>query len=494
MNEKINKEFGITVKKNEDFSEWYSQIVDKAELADYIPAKGFIILKPYGYAIWELIKNYLDQKFKETGHVNGFLPCLIPESLLNKEEKHFRGFNPEVFWVTSSGNSVLNEKLALRPTSEALLYSIFPKWISSYRDLPLKINFWNSALRAEIKSTKPFIRNSEFLWQEGHTAHLDNKEADKQVIMILNIYKYFIENVLSIPTVTGYKSNKEKFVGANYTTTLEGMMPDGKALQLGTSHNLGRNFSEPFEIKFLNKNNLEDYVWQTSWGISWRLIGALIMVHGDDKGLILPPIIAPISIIIIPIYKNVNEHLVKEHANKLKDDLSVLGYRAFVDERDEYTAGWKYNEWEMKGVPVRINIGQRDIENNSLEVVRRDNKQKKMIPMEDLDKEIKLIFQSIQSALYIKAENYLREKTKIISNMNEFKKNLEQSSGFIVSGWCGNETCEVGVKEETGADIRVIPFDKKDIPVNLGSVDKESKNCIYCGNMATKTVIFAKAY
>jgi len=494
LDQKISKEFGISVKKDENFSEWYSQIIEKTGLADHISAKGFIILRPYGFAIWDLIKNYLDHELKDTGHLNGFLPCLIPENLLNKEEKHFKGFNPEVFWVTSSGESMLSEKLALRPTSEALLYSIFPKWISSYRDLPLKMNFWNTALRAEIKSTKPFIRNSEFLWQEGHTAHIDKKEAEDEVMTILYLYKHFIEKVLSIPTISGYKSNKEKFVGADYTTTLEGMMPDGKALQLGTSHNLGLNFSQPFEIKFLNKNNVEEFVWQTSWGISWRLIGALIMVHGDDKGLILPPIVAPIQIIIIPIYKNVNEHLVKEHAKRLKDNLVALGYRVFVDDRDEYTAGWKYNEWEMKGVPVRINIGQRDIENNNVEIVRRDNRQKSIISVENLSKEIEKIFQSLQSDLYYKAEIYLKEKTKIITSFNDFKRDLDSYSGFIVTGWCGNEDCEVGVKEDTGADIRVIPFDVKDIPTGLDMTYDDIKECIYCGKKANKTVIFAKAY
>ena len=494
MDQKISKEFGISVKKDENFSEWYSQIIEKTGLADHISAKGFIILRPYGFAIWDLIKNYLDHKLKDTGHLNGFLPCLIPENLLNKEEKHFKGFNPEVFWVTSSGESMLSEKLALRPTSEALLYSIFAKWISSYRDLPLKMNFWNTALRAEIKSTKPFIRNSEFLWQEGHTAHINKKEAEDEVMTILYLYKHFIEKVLSIPTISGYKSNKEKFVGADYTTALEGMMPDGKALQLGTSHNLGLNFSQPFEIKFLNKNNVEEFVWQTSWGISWRLIGALIMVHGDDKGLILPPLVAPIQIIIIPIYKNVNEHLVKEQAKRLKDNLVALGYRVFVDDRDEYTAGWKYNEWEMKGVPVRINIGQRDIENNNVEIVRRDNRQKSIISVENLSKEIEKIFQSLQSDLYYKAEIYLKEKTKIITSFNDFKRDLDSYSGFIVTGWCGNEDCEIGIKEDTGADIRVIPFDVKDIPTGLDMTYDDIKECIYCGKKADKTVIFAKAY
>jgi prolyl-tRNA synthetase len=481
------KVIGITAKKNDDFSEWFSQVVEKAGLADYISAKGFIVLKPYGYAIWESIREYLDKKLKETGHNNGFLPCLIPESILNKEEDHFKGFSPEVFWVTHSGDSELNEKLALRPTSEALLYSIFPKWISSYRDLPFRINFWNTALRAEIKSTKPFIRNSEFLWQEGHTVHASKKEAEEQVIIILDIYKNLIEGILSIPTITGYKSNKEKFVGADYTTTLEGMMPDGKALQLGTSHNLGKNFSKPFEIKFLNSENNEEFAWQTSWGTSWRLIGAIIMVHGDEQGLILPPMIAPIQIIIIPIYKNNNEKLVKESATLLKNKLSELGYRVFVDERNEYTAGWKYNEWEVKGVPIRINIGQRDIENNTIEIVRRDKKQKQIIPLINLKENIEKIFDDIQSDLYDTAEKYLKEKTRIVLNYTDFVRTMQEKGGFILCGWCEKEECELKIKEETGADIRVIPF-------NQTEVNEELANCVYCGNKAKRIAVFARAY
>jgi prolyl-tRNA synthetase len=487
-NDSNKKEIGITVKKNDDFSEWFSQIVEKSGLADYISAKGFIVLKPYGFAIWESIREYLDKKLKDTGHSNGFLPCLIPESILNKEEDHFKGFNPEVFWVTHSGENKLNEKLALRPTSEALLYSIFPKWISSYRDLPLKINFWNTALRAEIKSTKPFIRNSEFLWQEGHTVHSSKNDAEDQVMMILGIYKNLIENVLSIPTITGFKSNKEKFVGAEYTTTLEGMMPDGKALQLGTSHNLERNFSKPFEIKFLNKENNEEFAWQTSWGTSWRLIGAIIMVHGDDKGLILPPKIAPIQIVIIPIYKNNNEKAVKESANLLKDSLLESGYRVFVDGRNEYTAGWKYNEWEVKGVPIRISIGQRDIENKTIEIVRRDNRHKQVIPLEHLGERMEEIFNSVQNDLFSNAQKCLRKKTRRVSNYEEFKKMMDDSEGFALAGWCGKEECELKIKEETTADIRVIPFDQE---VEL---NKELKNCIYCNELSEKTVVFAKAY
>lgn len=494
MSERDVKEFGLTVKKDGDFSEWYSQIVEKSGLADYAPVKGFIVVRPYGYAIWELIRNHLDSKFRESGHMNGFLPCLIPESLLNKEEKHFKGFNPEVFWVTSSGDSQLSERLALRPTSEALLYSIFPKWISSYRDLPLKINFWNSALRAEIKSTKPFIRNSEFLWQEGHTAHASHEEAKDHVLKILLIYKKFIENTLCIPSVSGLKSSKEKFVGAEYTTTLEGLMPDGKALQLGTSHNLGQNFSIPFGIKYLNKNNKEEYVWQTSWGVSWRLMGALIMVHGDDKGLILPPAVAPIQIIIVPIYKNNNQKQVKDQAYKLKEQLESLGYRAFVDDRDEYTAGWKYNEWEMKGVPLRINIGQRDIENNTLEIVRRDNRAKKIITFSNLTTEIQDVFDELESALWKKALTSLNDKTKFVEKFQDLKTELSANSGFVLSFWCGDEACELKIKEDTGADIRVIPFDDERVLSDLFDNGSASKPCVYCGADSKQIGVFAKAY
>lgn len=494
MSTKEVKEFGLTVKKDEDFSEWYSQVVEKSGLADYAPIKGFIVVRPYGYAIWELIRNHLDSKFRETGHVNGFLPCLIPEGLLNKEEKHFKGFNPEVFWVSSSGDSPLSERLALRPTSEALLYSIFPKWISSYRDLPLKINFWNSALRAEIKSTKPFIRNSEFLWQEGHTAHASYLEAKDHVLLILSIYKEFIEKGLFIPSVSGFKSNKEKFVGAEYTTTLEGMMPDGKALQLGTSHNLGQNFSVPFDIKYLSKGNKEEYVWQTSWGVSWRLMGALIMVHGDDKGLILPPAVAPIQIIVIPIYKNVNQEIVKKHAKKLRDDLTGLGYRVFVDDRDEFTAGWKYNEWEMKGVPLRINIGQRDIENNTLEIVRRDNRVKKVISFDKFSDEIRSIFCDLESAIWEKALLSLNEKTKFVVRIEDLRSELKITSGFVLSYWCEKEECEQSIKDETGADVRVIPFDDERVLSVFSAHKSAQKNCIYCGEESKRVALFARAY
>ena len=407
----MTKEIGITVKKSLDFSDWYTQCVLKSGIADYSPSKGFIILRPYGYAIWEIIREILDEELKKTGHKNGFLPVLIPESLLTKEKDHFDGFLPEVFWVTKSGDCDLAEKLAVRPTSETLAYSMFSKWISSYRDLPLKLNFWNSALRAEIKSTKPLIRNSEFLWQEGHTAHTNENEANKEVMMILDIYKMLIEEYLAIPTLSGFKTDKEKFVGAKYSTCLESAMADGKALQMATSHHLGQNFSKPFEIKFLDRDTAEQYVWQTSWGISWRVIGAIIMVHGDDKGLILPPKISPTQVIIVPIYKDESKTVVKQKAYELEQKLKDSQIRVQTDDRDEFTSGWKFNDWEMKGVPLRANIGLRDIQENQVELIRRDTKERFYVKEKELVNQTLSILEKIQSNMFERAKNLLQENT-----------------------------------------------------------------------------------
>jgi len=480
----LTKEAGITVKKSDDFSDWYTQCVLKSGIADYSPGKGFIILRPYGYAIWENIKELLDDQFKKTGHKNGFLPVLIPESLLTVEKNHFEGFMPEVYWVTKSGNNDLAEKLALRPTSETLAYSMFSKWISSYRDLPLKLNFWNSALRAEIKSTKPLIRNSEFLWQEGHTAHINEKEANDQVSMILDLYKTLIEEFLAIPTVSGLKSDKEKFVGANYTTCLESLMPDGKALQMATSHNLAQNFSKPFDIKFLDKDTSEHFVWQTSWGISWRIIGAMIMVHGDDKGLILPPKISPTQVIIVPIYKDESKEIVKQKAGELENKLKDSQIRVYTDDRDEYTSGWKFNEWEMKGVPLRVNIGIRDIREEQLELVRRDTKERFYVKEKDLVSEILSILENIQSNMYHLAKNYLLTNTRTAKNLDELLSILDSSGGFVACSWCGKRECEDSVKEKTTADIRIIPFNTR----------KNISSCIACGKEGTTEVYFGRAY
>ena len=480
------KEIGITVKKNENFSEWYLQVVLKTGLADYAPVKGFIVLPPYGYAIWESIKDILDRKFKETGHQNGFLPVLIPESLLVREEDHFAGFTPEVFWVTKAGDNILSEKLALRPTSETLAYSIYAKWIASYRDLPLKINYWNTALRSEIKGTKPFVRTSEFLWQEGHTVHATSKEAEEEVMSILMIYNELIQNHLAIPTLTGLKSDKEKFVGAEYTATLEGMMSDGKALQLGTSHYLGQRFSKPFEIRYLGKDSKDHFAWQTSWGVSWRLIGALIMVHGDDKGLIIPPKIAPIQVIIIPIHKDKDEEMVKSSTDEVLLELKKSGVRAHLDKRDEYTAGWKFNEWEIKGVPLRINIGPRDIENQKVELVRRDSKEKILVDRVGLNEHVLSLLDEIQNNLLNRAKKLLEDSITKTTSYDILKSTVQNKGGFVLTGWCANRQCEDKIKEETGADIRLIPF--------TGQEESHSTFCICCHQPAKKIAIFARSY
>ncbi len=480
----MTKDLGITVKKSVDFSDWYTQCVLKSGIADYSPGKGFIILRPYGYAIWENIKEILDDQFKKTGHKNGFLPVLIPESLLTVEKNHFEGFMPEVYWVTKSGNNDLGEKLAVRPTSETLAYSMFSKWISSYRDLPLKLNFWNSALRAEIKSTKPLIRNSEFLWQEGHTAHSNEKEASDEVRMILDLYKMLIEQYLAIPTVSGLKTDKEKFVGAKYTTCLESLMPDGKALQMATSHNLDQNFSKPFEIKFLDKDTAEHFVWQTSWGISWRVIGALIMVHGDDKGIILPPKISPTQVIIVPIYKDESKEIVKQKAYELENKLKDSNIRAYTDDRDEYTSGWKFNEWEMKGVPLRVNIGIRDIREEKVELIRRDTRERFYVKEKDLVNETLSILENIQSNMYNLAKNYLVTNTRNATHLDELLSLLDSTGGFVACSWCGKRECEDLVKEKTTADIRIIPFNTR----------KNISSCIACGKEGTTEVYFGRAY
>jgi prolyl-tRNA synthetase len=481
----LKEAVGITVKKNVDFSEWYTQVVLKTALADYAPVKGFIVLRPYGYAIWESIRDILDKRFKETGHQNAFLPVLIPESLLAKEQDHFAGFTPEVFWVTKAGDKELDEKLALRPTSETLAYSIFAKWITSYRNLPLKVNFWNSALRAEIKSTKPLIRTSEFLWQEGHTVHSTEEEAEHEVMTILDIYKDFIENYLAVPVIAGYKTDSEKFVGAKYTTTLEGLMPvEGKALQMGTSHHLSQNFSKPFGIKYLGKDTKEHFAWQTSWGISWRVIGGMIMVHGDDRGLVLPPQVAPIQVVIVPIYKEKNAKMVKEKAREIEFELKRADIRAYMDDRDEYTSGWKFNEWEMKGVPLRINIGPRDIEGSRIEFVRRDTNEKRHAEWVNLVSITTSLLAGIQESLLARATESLNENTFIPADFERFKWIIQGKGGFILAGWCGQEQCESKIKQETGADIRVIPFDQSDKPAA----------CIYCGRESKKAAIYARAY
>jgi len=408
---------------------------------------------------------------------------LIPESLLAKEKKHFEGFNPEVFWVTHSGTSEIGDRLALRPTSETLAYSLFSKWIRSWRDLPLKINFWNSALRAEIKGTKPFLRTSEFLWQEGHTVHATKDEAEKEVADILELYKKTIEEELAVPVVTGKKSEKDKFVGAVYTNTLESLMPDGKALQMGTSHFLGQNFSKPFDVKYLDENNSETFAWQTSWGVSWRLIGGMIMTHGDDKGLVLPPKVAPIQVVIIPIYHSKEDkENVLQKACQIKDSLSNNDIRVHLDDREQLTPGFKFNDWEMRGIPIRIEIGPKDIAKNQIVLARRHNQTKISLDIDGLTEKTLSELKNIQKEMFDAAKKILDERVVRVSEYQQFKKELENGK-MIDCSWCGNQTCEDKIKEETGADLRVIPSD-----------NTKAETCIYCKNSGTTNVLFARGY
>lgn len=482
-NEDRRELLGITVKKDENFSEWYTQVVLKAKLADYTAVKGTIVFMPNSYAIWEKIQEFFNREIKKTGHKNIYFPCLIPESFLKKEADHFEGFVPETFFVTHSGDRELAERLVVRPTSETIVSESYAKWVRSWRDLPILYNLWNSVFRAEIKTTKPFIRTSEFLWQEGHTVHATKEDTDKEVMNILKIYKKLVEEYLAIPVLWGTKTEMEKFAGAMYTTTIEALMPDGKALQSGTSHNLGQSFAKAFGIEFLDKDGEKKRAWQASWGISTRLIGALIMAHGDDKGLVLPPKIAPTPIVIVPINFHENVDVLKE-ALRVKDRLENEGYQVELDDREEYSPGWKFNEWELKGIPLRIEIGPRDIENKEMVMVRRDNSEKAVVKSGELENEAKRILEDIQNNLFNKAKKFLEKNTRVVKNKEEFQEVLEKRRGMLKTNWCNTRKCEELIKEETGATSRVIPFDE----------EHTAKKCVYCDKEAAVICYFAKAY
>jgi prolyl-tRNA synthetase len=478
-------DIGVTIKKEEDFSEWYTEVVLKSGMADYAPIKGCMILREHSYAIWETIQDVFNKKIKESGHRNVYFPLFIPESFLKKEAEHFAGFVPEVAWVTEGGNTPLEEKLAIRPTSETIINDSFAKWIRSWRDLPVKINQWCNIVRWETKATKPFLRTREFLWQEGHTVHATAEEAEKEVMEILYDYRDLIENYLAIPVLIGVKTEKEKFAGALYTTTLEAMMPDGKALQMGTSHNLGQNFSKVFGIRFIGEDEKEHLVWQTSWGISTRLIGAVIMVHGDDRGLVLPPRIAPVQVVIVPIpYKDADANTVLSKAKEIFMQLKERGMAVVLDDRGEYTPGWKFNQWELKGVPVRIEIGPRDLKQQQVTVARRDTYKKTAVKESEAVKVVEGLLGEIQQNMYFTAKKILEERITTVKNYDEFKETLKKKGGFIRASWCGSSECEEKIKEETGATVRLIPFEKEE-PI---------AKCVYCGEKAKEMVYFARSY
>jgi len=473
------------VDKSADFSTWYVQVILKAQLADYAPIKGCMVIRPYGFALWEHMQRFLDARIKATGHVNAYFPLLIPESFFAAEAKHVEGFAPEVAWVTHGGKEKLEERLAIRPTSEAIIGRMFSKWIDSHRDLPLLINQWANVVRWE-KVTRLFLRTTEFLWQEGHTAHRSREEAEAETLQMLEVYRSFLEEDLAVPVLTGMKTDSERFAGAEQTYCVEALMGDGRALQAGTSHHLGQNFAKAFDITFQDEDRQRKHVWQTSWGVSTRLVGAIIMTHGDDSGLMLPPRVAPHQVVAIPIWKKAEERArVAEALARIRPELERVA-RLHVDDRDEHTPGWKYNEWELRGVPLRLEIGPRDVDKNQVVLVRRDNRAKEMVPMAALTERVPVLLDELQRAFYERAKAFRAANTHEVTSYDEFKDILENRRGFVIAGWDGDPETEAKIKEETKATIRLIPL--------TGGAATDGLRCIYSGRPARYRVVFAKAY
>jgi prolyl-tRNA synthetase len=471
-------------KQSVDFSRWYLDVVRKAELADYSPVKGFMVIRPYGYAMWEHLQRELDTRIKATGHVNAYFPLLIPESLLLKEKDHVEGFAPQVAWVTRGGDEDLAEKLIIRPTSETIIGVMYQKWIQSWRDLPLLINQWANVVRWE-KVTRPFLRTTEFLWQEGHTAHETAEEAQAETMTILALYKEVCEKVLAVPVIDGKKSESEKFAGASKTYSIEALMGDGRALQAGTSHNLGQNFAKAFEIQFQGRDKTLQYAWTTSWGVTTRLIGAVIMTHGDDSGLILPPKIAPNQVVIVPIPRGNWKETVLPKCQEIRRQLTAAGIRVKLDDDESQTPGWKFAEYEMRGVPLRLEIGPKDIEKNAVFAARRDTREKQSLPMDGLADRITALLDEIQEALLARAVKFRDEHTSRTSSYDEFKQIMEGRPGFVISPWCEDAQCEADIKTETQATIRNIPNGYDRAP---------GEPCIKCGKPASVSAWFAKSY
>ena len=465
---------------DEDFAKWYTDIVKKADLIDYSSVKGCMIIRPYGYAIWENIQKILDTRFKETGVENVYMPMFIPESLLTKEKEHVEGFAPEVAWVTHGGSERLTERLCVRPTSETLFCEHYANIIKSYRDLPKLYNQWCSVVRWE-KTTRPFLRSREFLWQEGHTMHRTAEEAEARTVQMLNVYADFFEKDLAMPVIKGQKTDKEKFAGAKATYTVEALMHDGKALQGGTSHNFGSGFAEAFGIQFLDNDNTLKYCHQTSWGVSTRIIGGIIMTHGDDSGLVLPPAVAPIQVVVIPVQQH--KEGVIDAAKKLADTLKAAGIRVKLDD-SEQSPGWKFSEYEMKGVPLRIEIGPRDIADNKCVIVRRDNRAKSFVSIDELVSSVEAGLSDLTKALYEKALAHREERTYSATTLEELIKTANEKSGYIKAMWCGDLECELKLKDEADVSSRCMPFEQETI----------SDKCVCCGRAAKKLVYWGKAY
>ncbi len=464
-----------------DFSQWYVDVVQKAELVDYAPVRGCIVFRPYGYNLWERTQEALDRRFKATGHQNAYFPLLIPESFLLREQQHVEGFTPEVLWVTMGGDEILQERLAIRPTSEAIIGPMYSRWVQSYRDLPILINQWCSVVRWE-KATRPFLRTAEFLWQEGHTAHATAEEAQEESLRMLEVYRDFYENEMAIWVIPGQKTESEKFPGALRTYSVEALMGDGRALQAATSHNLGQNFAHAYEIRYLDQAGQLQEAWTTSWGLSWRALGALIMVHGDARGLVLPPKMAPIQVVIVPIGQGAEGEAVRTRARQLKEQLGEVA-RVHLDDRDEYTPGWKFNAWELRGVPLRLEIGPRDLREHQCVLVRRDTGDKLATSQEGLDVQVRALLGEIQDNLLRRSRQRVEESTTEVHSLGEIEAVTSARRGFAAGGWCGEAACEEHVRQETGATIRNIPFQQQ-------PVDK----CAACGQDAKHYVLWARAY
>jgi len=469
--------------RSQDFSRWYLDVVRRAELADYSPVKGCMVIRPYGYAIWELIQQSLDARIKAAGHQNAYFPLFIPESLLTREAEHVEGFAPQVAYVTHGGGEELEEKLVVRPTSEAIFGTMYAKWIQSWRDLPMLLNQWANVVRWE-KVTRPFLRTTEFLWQEGHTAHETEAEAEEETLKILDLYSEVCESMLAMPVVKGRKSESEKFAGALRTYSIEALMGDGRALQAGTSHNLGQNFAKAFDITFQARDKSVQHVWGTSWGVTTRLVGAVIMTHGDDSGLVLPPRVAPYQVVIVPIPRGNWQETVLPKARAIKQQLVDAGVRVMLDDRDSYTPGWKFAEWELRGVPLRLEIGPKDIEKSSVFAARRDTREKQSVPMEGLPSAIHALLESIQRTLFERAVQFRDERTQRVDDYAAFKSVLEGRPGFVVAPWCGSAPCEAQIKTDTQATIRNMPL----------SGNAPPGSCVRCDLPAQVEAWFAKSY
>ena len=472
------------IDQDDNFSQWYNQVVRKAELADYAPVRGCMIIRPYGYAIWENIQQSMDARFKETGVVNAYFPLLIPRSFIEKEAEHIEGFAPELAWVTRGGGEELEEPLAIRPTSETIIGHSYARWVQSYRDLPILINLWNNVMRWE-RRTVLFLRTTEFLWQEGHTAHRNIEEAEERTLMMLEVYRAFAEEDAAMPVIMGRKSENEKFAGALRTYAIEALMSDGKALQAGTSHNLGTNFAKSFDIQYLDADGQRKYCATTSWGASTRLIGGIIMVHGDNAGLILPPRLAPYQVVVVPIWRKDAEKTVVNAMVERVEKMLKGKVRVKVD-TSENTPGWKFNEWELRGVPVRMEIGPRDVQSNSVMLVRRDNRVKESVPVEALESRLPALLEEVQKALFERAKEFRDRNTHYTDSYEEFKRIIAEERGFVRVKWAEDSAAELAIKEETKATLRVIPFDQP-----AGGV---KGNCFYTGKPATCEAIFARAY